>query len=106
MVKNSKAYAYALWCINEAGQYAPKYVKIQAKEWIDIVNGKNEEAYVDDDEYARVERILTLIIHPDLHKPLVECIEFYAAFFIVAVFCTKLNNDEGLDSESSFDFMP
>lgn len=97
MVKNSKAYAYALWCINEAGQYAPKYVKIQAKEWIDIVNGKNEEAYVDDDEYARVERILTLIIHPDLHKPLVECIEFYAAFFIVAVFCTKLNNDEGLD---------
>lgn len=97
MVKNSKAYAYALWCINEAGQYAPKYVKIQAKEWIDIVNGKNEEAYVDDDEYARVERILTLIIHPDLHKPLVECIEFYAAFFIVAVFCTKLNNDEELD---------
>jgi len=97
MVKNSKAYAYALWCINEAGQYAPKYVKIQAKEWIDIVNGKNEEAYVDDDEYARVERILTLIIHPDLHKPLVECIEFYAAFFIVAVFCTKLKNDEGLD---------
>ena len=97
MVKNSKAYAYALWCINEAGQYAPKYVKIQAKEWIDIVNGKNEEAYVDDDEYARVERILTLIIHPDLHKALVECIEFYAAFFIVAVFCTKLKNDEGLD---------
>ena len=97
MVKNSKPYAYALWCINEAGQYAPKYVKIQAKEWIDIVNGKNEEAYVDDDEYARVERILTLIIHPDLHKPLVECIEFYAAFFIVAVFCTKLKNDEGLD---------
>lgn len=97
MVKNSKAYAYALWCINEAGQYAPKYVKIQAKEWIDIVNGKNEEAYVDDDEYARVERILTLIIHPDLHKALVECIEFYAVFFIVAVFCTKLKNDEGLD---------
>lgn len=97
MVKNSKAYAYALWCINEAGQYAPKYVKIQAKEWIDIVNGKNEEAYADDDEYARVERILTLIIHPDLHKPLVECIEFYAAFFIVAAFCTKLKNDEGLD---------
>lgn len=97
MVKNSKAYAYALWCINEAGQYAPKYVKIQAKKWIDIVNGKNEEAYVDDDEYARVERILTLIIHPDLHKPLVECIEFYAAFFIVAVFCTKLKNDEELD---------
>ncbi|MGN0512750.1 MAG: terminase TerL endonuclease subunit [Lachnospiraceae bacterium] len=96
MVKNSKAYAYAKWCL-DAGDYVPKYVKMQAKAWINIVDGKDEEAYADDEEYERVAKILQLIIHPDLHKPLIECIEFYAAFFIVAIFCTKLRDDEGRD---------
>lgn len=97
MVKESMAYAYAKWCVEEAGDYAPKYVKLQAKRWIDIVEGKDDEAYVDEGEYERVEKILKLIIHPDLHKPLNECMEFYASFFIVAIFCTKLKNDENQD---------
>lgn len=96
-IRSSKAYAYAMWCIKDAGKYAPKYVKIQAQKWIDIVDGKDDEAYTDDEEYERVEKILTLIIHPDLHMQLIDCIEYYAAFLIVAIFCTKLKNDEGLD---------
>lgn len=97
MVEESIAYAYAKWCVDEAGEYAPSYVKKQAKAWIDIADGKDEEAYVDEEEYERVRTILKLIVHPDLHKPLSDCIEYYAAFFIVAIFCTKLKNDEGLD---------
>lgn len=96
-VRESKAYAYAKWCIEEADTYAPGYVKKQAQAWVNIVDGKDDEAYVDSEEYERVRTILELIVHPDLHKPLLDCIEFYAAFFIVAIFCTKLKNDEGLD---------
>ena len=97
MVKNSKAYAYAKWCVDDGGKYVPKYVKMQAEAWIKIVDGKDEDAYIDDSEYERVKRITDLIVHPDLHKPLTECIEFYAAFFIVAIFCTKLRDEEGRD---------
>lgn len=97
MVEESIAYAYAKWCVDEAGEYSPYYVKKQAKAWIDIADGKDKEAFVDEIEYERVKTILGLIIHPDLHKPLCDCIEYYAAFFIVAIFCTKLKNEEGLD---------
>ena len=96
-VRESKAYAYAKWCIEEADTYAPGYVKKQAQAWVNIVDGKDDEAYVDSEEYERVRTILELIVHPDLHKPLLDCIEFYAAFVIGAIFCTKLKNDEGLD---------
>ena len=56
MVEESIAYAYAKWCVDEAGEYAPSYVKKQAKAWIDIADGKDEEAYVDEEEYERVYR--------------------------------------------------
>lgn len=47
-VKNSVAYQYANWCIEEDNEYVGKYIKLQAKAWITIVNGDDPEAYVDD----------------------------------------------------------
>ena len=44
MVKESRAYQYALWCVEENNKKVGKYVKKQAQSWIDIVNGKDEEA--------------------------------------------------------------
>ena len=88
-IKESRAYQYALWCKDSGNRYAPKYVKKQAVRWLDIVDGKNEDAYVCEKMFRKVCKLLKIIIHPDLHKPLYECADDYAWFLIVAVFCTK-----------------
>ena len=97
MVKDSVAYQYASWCVDPDNYYVGKYVKKQSQVWIDIVDGKSEEAYVDEKEYSKLEKILSLLIHPDLHKPMSECMEPYAFLMITAVLCTKLRNNECQD---------
>lgn len=97
MVKESRAYKYAQWCIKEGNRKVPKYIKKQAKAWINIVNGKSPEAYVDEEAYEKVNKILKLMVHPDLHCPMDEGLEDYAWFLIVAVLCTKLKNNENKD---------
>ncbi len=72
---------------------APKYVKKQAEKWLDIVYGRNNEAYTDEKAFSLICKLLKIIIHPDLHKPLYVCMENYAWFLIVAVFCTKYTED-------------
>lgn len=96
-VKNSVAYQYANWCIEEDNEYVGKYIKLQAKAWITIVNGDDPEAYVDDKMYTKVFKILNLMVHPDLKVPMTEGLEPYAQLLIVAILCTKLRNEEGKD---------
>ena len=97
MVKSTKAYEYALFCANNTDRKVPKYVKKQAIQWLDIVEGNNEEAYVDEKEIKKIINILKLMIHPDLRCPMNEGLEEYAWFLIIATLCTKLQNDKNLD---------
>lgn len=75
----------------------PKYVKKQAKAWIDIADGKNDEAYVDEKAFDKINKLLKLMVHPDLKCPMDEGLEDYAWLLIVAVLCTKLKNNENKD---------
>lgn len=97
MVRNSRAYKYAQWCLEPGNRKAPKYVKKQAQAWIDIVEGQNPEAYVDEKAFEVVLGILELMVHPDLQCPMDEGLEDYAWLLIVATLCTKLKNDKNLD---------
>lgn len=97
MIKESKAYKYAQWCIIKGNRKVPKYVKKQAKAWIDIVDGKDEEAFVDEKTFSKVNNLLKLMVHPDLLRPMDEGLEDYAWLLIVAVLCTKLKNEENKD---------
>lgn len=97
MIKGTKAYEYALFCANNTDRKVPKYVKKQAIQWLDIVEGNNEEAYVDEKEIKKIINILKLMIHPDLRCPMNEGLEDYAWFLIIATLCTKLKNDKNLD---------
>ena len=97
MIKDSRAYKYAQWCIEEGNRLVPKYVKKQAKAWIDIVDGKDPEAYIDENAYDKLLKILKLMVHPDLRCPMDKGLEDYAWFLIAAVLCTKLKNDENKD---------
>ena len=90
MIQESKAYQYCEWAIENDNKKAPHYVKLQCQSWKDIADGKDQEAYVSEETYEKIEKLLHLMIHPDLHKPLDESLEPYAAFFITAVFCTKM----------------
>ena len=92
-ILESKAVSYAKWCIEPGNKKVPKYVKKQCQAWLNIVNGKDEEAYTDDKMFGKLCKLLKLIIHPDLQKPLIDCMEDYAWLLIVAVFCTKNKAD-------------
>lgn len=96
MVKDGKAYRYAKWCTEEREGYVPIYVKRQARSWLKIADGNDPDAYVDEKAHEKICRLLRIMIHPDLRKPMDESIEDYAWLFIVAVLCTKERN-EALD---------
>jgi phage terminase large subunit-like protein len=96
-VKESKAYIYAKWCIQGGNRKVPKYVKKQAETWINIVDGNDEEAFIDEKAYNKVCKILKLMIHPDLFCSMDEGLEDYAWLLIIATLCTKLKNKENKD---------
>jgi phage terminase large subunit-like protein len=96
-VKESKAYIYAKWCKEEDNEKVPIYVKKQAEDWIKKADGIDDEAYVDKKELNKINRILSLMVHPDLMCPMNEGLEDYAWFLIVATLCTKQRNNENKD---------
>lgn len=89
------AYKYCEWAVKPKNKKAPKYVKQQCRSWLNIAKGKDKEAYIDEKTYDKIIRVLHLMIHPDLYKPLDECLEPYAMFLITATFVTKLRDDKG-----------
>ena len=93
-MKEGKAYRYAQWCIEEDGGKVPQYVKKQAESWLHIADGDNPDAYVDEQEYEKICKLLKLMIHPDLRCSIYEGLEEYAWFMIVAGLCTFCRNTE------------
>ena len=91
------AYKYCEWAVKPKNKKAPKYVKQQCRSWLNIAKGKDKEAYINEKTYDKIIRVLHLMIHPDLYKPLDECLEPYAMFLITATFVTKLRDDKGRD---------
>lgn len=92
MIKESRAYKYADWVVCDSGKETGKYIKKQCEEWLKIANGDSDVAYTDESAYARIEKILKLIIHPDLKCDMNEGLESYAHLFITALLCTKERN--------------
>lgn len=97
MIEESRAYKYANWCLEEGNRKVGKYVKKQAQSWLDIINGKNEDAFIDEKAFEKVNSLLKLMVHPDLLCPMDEGMEDYAHLLIFATLCTKLKNDKNRD---------
>ena len=89
MVKDSRAYEYAAWCVADMAGNVPHYVKKQAASWIRIVLGDDPEAYVDEKTYEKICKLLKIIVHPDLKCSIYDGLEEYAWLFVVATLCTK-----------------
>ncbi|MBP5431562.1 MAG: terminase [Ruminococcus sp.] len=92
MVKDSRAYKYALWCCEPDNHFVGRYVKLQAKIWLDIADGNNLDAYVCEKRWKKITKLLRLMIHPDLGCPMYDGLEDYAMLFIYALFCTRLTS--------------
>ena len=92
MINESIAYMYAKWAAEEEF-YIGKWVRLQCQEWIDIADGKSEEAYVCEKTYEKMCKLLKLLVHPDLQCSIYEGLEPYAWLLITAIFCTKKRED-------------
>ena len=93
MVESGPAVAYARWCTARSNHKVPRYVKKQAKQFLDIVAGKDMEAHIDERAYARICNLLRILVHPDIGKSLYDSLEDYAWLLITAVFCVKDNEN-------------
>ena len=93
MVESGSAVAYARWCTARSNHKVPRYVKKQAKQFLDIVAGKDMEAHIDERAYARICNLLRIMVHPDIGKSLYDSLEDYAWLLITAVFCVKDNEN-------------
>lgn len=91
MDHDHKAYQYAAWCLDHP-DYAPIYVRKQCESWINIADNLDHDAEIDLDAVERMERLLKVMIHPDLHCSVHEGLEPYAWLMITATFCTILKN--------------
>lgn len=93
-VNEGKAYLYAKWCINETEGKVPEYVKKQAKSWIQIADGEDPDAFVDQNAYDKICRLLKIMNHPDLQCSIYDGLEDYAWLMITATLCTKCRDTD------------
>ena len=103
-IKDSPAYQYALWCVQETERKAPHYVKMQAASWLRIADGEDPEAYVDEERYEKITRLLKIIVHPDLKRPMLESMEGYEWLLIVATLCTMCREGTPYYEEAEVDY--
>ena len=91
---DSRAYKYAEFAAADNPKIG-KYVRLQARQWLNICDGKVSGACVDEKRFRKICRLLKIINHPDLNCSMYDGIEDYAMFFIVAVFCTRIQTENG-----------
>lgn len=94
-VKNGRAYQYCQWCLKTKNRKVGKYVKLQAKAWKKIADGKEKGIFIDEEAYQKVCRLLEIIVHPDLRCNMHDGLEDYAMLMVTAVLCTKCKNEDG-----------
>lgn len=92
-IEESRAYRYAKWCTERNNRRVGRYVKLQARRWLKIADGKHKSAYVGEKAYRKICRLLKLMVHPDLSCSMYEGLEDYAWFLVTAVFCTRRRAD-------------
>ena len=87
-MRNTRAYKYAKWCVEEQEGKVPKYVKMQAEQWLAIADGKVDGIEVDMKRVEKLKKLLGIMVHPDLHCSMYDGLEDYAHLFITATLCT------------------
>lgn len=93
LIKDSRAYRYARWCIEPDNKYVGVYIKKQAEKWLAIAGNSHPDICISPEKWEKITRLLKLMVHPDLSVTMLDGLEDYALFFIYAVFCTVRRSD-------------
>ena len=104
MVRDGRAYKYAQWAVSETEGMVPHYVKVQAQQWMDIVDDYNEDAYVYEKEFEKICNLLKLMIHPDVHCSIYDAMEDYAWLLITATLCTMWREGSEIYDDNKVSF--
>lgn len=104
MVRDGRAYKYTQWAVSETEGMVPHYVKVQAQQWMDIVDDYNEDAYVDEKEFEKICNLLKLMIHPDVHCSIYDAMEDYAWLLITATLCTMWREGSEIYDDNKVSF--
>ena len=104
MVRDGRAYKYAQWAVSDTEGMVPHYVKVQAQQWMDIVDDYNEDAYVDEKEFEKICNLLKLMIHPDVHCSIYDAMEDYAWLLITATLCTMWREGSEIYDDNKVSF--
>ena len=104
MVRDGRAYKYAQWAVSETEGMVPHYVKVQAQQWMDIVDDYNEDAYVDEKEFEKICNLFKLMIHPDVHCSIYDAMEDYAWLLITATLCTMWREGSEIYDDNKVSF--
>lgn len=92
----NKAVEYARWCVRKDNRKAPKYVKIQARDFLNVADDKNEKYILDAQKVRVIENILKLLVMPKglkAGRPLYECSLGYQWLIYIASFCVVWRDD-------------
>ena len=92
LIENGRAVEYAKWCAELENDKVPHYVKLQAEQWLRIVNGEDKAAVIDNGKYQLICKLLRLMVHPDLGCSMYAGMEDYQWLLITAVFCTRMQD--------------
>lgn len=100
--QNSRSYKYTKYAAADKSGKTPKYVKRQCAQWLEIVDNKADFAYFDEAVYSKIEKLLKIMVHPDLGGTMLDGLEDYALLFIAALFCTKTPDGRRYYTKVSF----
>ena len=95
MDKKHPAYQYAM-DVAKGNVNAPKYVKLQVKEFLNIANNKDRQYIIDDNKVRTIGELLKLLIMPKGLKANITVYDAMAGFqwfFITAILCTVERNN-------------
>jgi phage terminase len=94
--KKHPAYQYAM-DVAKGNVNAPKYVKLQVKEFLNIANNKDRQYIIDDNKVRTIGELLKLLIMPKGLKANITVYDAMAGFqwfFITAILCTVERNNK------------
>ena len=60
-IKDTRAYRYAVKCVNDDSGKTGRYVKKQCAQWLEIADGKDPDCYISEKAYKKVTGILKLM---------------------------------------------
>ena len=93
IIKNNKAYQYALWCVDDDNKKVGRYVKKQCQDFINMLEDDNSKYYINVKEVKIIEGFLRLI-NIMRNKSAYDNLVGFQWFFIVNALCVrrKTNN--------------